>query len=89
MESRVSATEAVRGFSELLNRIRYRGEEFVVERGGEAICRMTPATGQRRLTLAELVRVIRELPLPDRSYAADVRRAVKRQGRMPGSPWAR
>lgn len=85
----MSATEAVRSFSELLNRIRYRGDEFVVERGGEAICRMTPATTPRRLTLAELARLIRELPLPDRAYAADVRRAVKRQGRMPGSPWAR
>lgn len=89
MESRVSATEAARGFSELLNRIHYRGEEFVVERGGEAICRMTPATSPRRLTLSELASLVRELPLPDRAYAADVRRAVKRQGRMPGAPWAR
>ena len=42
MTTRVSATEAVRTFSDLLNRIRYRGEEFVVERAGEAVCRMTP-----------------------------------------------
>jgi hypothetical protein len=32
MTTHVSATEAVKTFSDLLNRIRYRGEEFVVER---------------------------------------------------------
>lgn len=88
MESRVSATEAVRSFSELLNRIRYRGEEFIVERGGEAVCRMTPAA-PRRLTLAELARLLREIPHPDHGYASEVRRAVGRQGRAPRSPWGR
>jgi len=82
MTTRVSATKAVRTFSDLLNRIRYRGEEFVVERAGEAVCRMTPAAPPRRLTL-------REIPGPDPDYASDVRRAVRNQGRVPRSPWAR
>lgn len=50
MTTRVSATEAARTFSDLLNRIRYRGEEFVVERAGEPVCRMTPAAPTKRLT---------------------------------------
>jgi len=41
---RVSATEAVRNFSEILNRVRYRGETFVIERGGQPICELRPAT---------------------------------------------
>jgi antitoxin (DNA-binding transcriptional repressor) of toxin-antitoxin stability system len=88
-ESRVSATDAARSFSELLNRIRYRGEEFVVERGGEAVCRMSPATPPRRLSLRELAALLRELPPPDAGYPADVRRAAARQGRLPKSPWGR
>ena len=28
---------------ELMNRVRYRGESFVVERGGKAICEILPA----------------------------------------------
>lgn len=89
MESRISATHAARGFSDLLNRIRYRGEEFVVERGGEAVCRMLPAQAPKRLTLRELAVLLDATPLPDSRFGTDVRRAVKRQGRLPRSPWAR
>lgn len=89
MTTRVSATEAVRTFSDLLNRIRYRGEEFVVERAGEPVCRMTPAALPRRLTLRELASLLREIPNADAGYASDVRRAVRSQGRLPRSPWAR
>ncbi len=89
MTTRLSATEAVRSFSDLLNRIRYRGEEFVVERGGEPICRMTPAAPTKVLTLRELASVLREIPDADTDYASDVRRAVRSQKRLPRSPWAR
>jgi len=85
----VSATQAVRTFSDLLNRIRYRGEEFVVERAGEPVCRMTPAAAPGRLTLGELASLLREIPKTDAGYASDVRRAVRGQGRLPRSPWER
>jgi antitoxin (DNA-binding transcriptional repressor) of toxin-antitoxin stability system len=89
MATRVSATEAVRTFSDLLNRIRYRGEEFVVERGGEPICRMAPASVAKRLSLRQLADLLRKLPSPDAKFASDVRRAVKSQGRTPRSSWGR
>lgn len=89
MTTRVSATEAVRTFSDLLNRIRYRGEEFVVERAGEPVCRMTPAAVPKSLMLKELASLLREIPPADAGYAAEVRRAVRKQGRLPRSPWGR
>jgi antitoxin (DNA-binding transcriptional repressor) of toxin-antitoxin stability system len=85
----VSATQAVRSFSDLVNRARYRGEEFVVERAGEPVCRILPADVPRRLTLGELASLLREFPNTDPAYASDVRRALRRQGRMPRSPWGR
>ena len=89
MTTHVSATEAVRTFSDLLNRIRYRGEEFVVERAGEPVCRMTPAAPTTRMTLRELTSLLREIPSPDAGYASDVRRAARSQRRSPRSPWGR
>lgn len=89
MTTHISATQAVRMFSDLLNRIRYRGEEFVVERGGEPICRISPAAPTRRLTLRELHSLLREISTPDTIYASDVRRAARRQGRLPRSSQAR
>lgn len=89
MTTRVSATEAARSFSDLLNRIRYRGEEFVVERAGEPICRMTPAAPTKMLSLRELAALLREVPKADPGFASDVRRAARGQGRPPRSPWER
>jgi antitoxin (DNA-binding transcriptional repressor) of toxin-antitoxin stability system len=89
MMTRVSATEAVRTFSDLLNRIRYRGEEFVVERAGEPVCRMTPAAPAKTLSLRDLASLLREIPKPDAGYASDVRGAARSQGRPPRSPWGR
>ena len=89
MTTRLSATEAVRTFSDLLNRIRYRGEEFVVERAGEPVCRMTPAAPPNRLSLRELASLLRQIPRPDAGYGSDVRRATRGQRRVPRSPWGR
>jgi antitoxin (DNA-binding transcriptional repressor) of toxin-antitoxin stability system len=89
MTTHVSATEAARTFSDLLNRIRYRGEEFVVERAGEPVCRMSPTATSKRLTLKELAALLREIPQADVGYASDVRRIARNQGRLPRSPWGR
>jgi antitoxin (DNA-binding transcriptional repressor) of toxin-antitoxin stability system len=89
MAIRISATAAVRTFSDLLSRIRYRGEEFIIERAGEPVCRMTPAAPASRLSLRELASLLREIPGSDEGYAADVRRAARNQRRLPPSRWER
>ena len=89
MTTHVSATEAVRAFSDLLNRIHYRAEEFIVERAGEPVCRMTPAGPAKRLSFRDLASLLREIPKADADYASDVRRATRSQGRLPRSPWGR
>jgi antitoxin (DNA-binding transcriptional repressor) of toxin-antitoxin stability system len=89
MITRVSATEAARTFSDLLNRIRYRGEEFVVERAGEPVCRMTPVGASGRMTLKELAQRLRDLPGADSAFAAAVRRGIRSQGRLPRASWER
>jgi len=86
MDSRVSATEAARRFSDLVNRVRYRGERFVVERAGEAVCRIEPAMAGRR-TVVDLVRLLRGLRPVDPGFAKAVRQASRRQGRPPGDRW--
>ena len=88
MDIPVTATEAARTFADLVNRVRYRGESFVVERAGEPVCRISPAAAPRR-TLADLVRVLQTLPKPDREYLDEVARTQKRQPRLPKNPWGR
>lgn len=85
---KVSATEAARSFSELLNRVRYRGETFVVERGGEAICELRPAAPPR-FTGADLVTLLRSLPEVDEDYLRTVEETARNQPPLPESPWER
>ena len=84
---RITATEAARGFSELLNRVRYRGEEFVIERGGEPVGRLSPVRPVAS-TVEDLVRVLRSAPHPDDDYLLELESLQKRQPRPPRSPWA-
>lgn len=88
MESHISATEAARSLSDLLNRVRYRGESFVVERGGEAVCRIVPA-GPHRCTVADLVRALKLAPVPDADYLDAVEALTKEQPKLPKGPWER
>lgn len=88
MESHISATEAARTLSDLLNRVRYRGESFVVERGGEAVCRIVPA-GPPRCTVTDLLRVLKSAPLPDSGYLRAVKALTRRQPKLRKGPWER
>jgi prevent-host-death family protein len=88
MKSHISATEAARKFSELMNRVRYRGESFVVERGGKPICEILPARPPS-FSGAELVRLLRSLPKPDKEYLAVVEEVTTRQPTVAESGWQR
>jgi antitoxin (DNA-binding transcriptional repressor) of toxin-antitoxin stability system len=81
MEKHITATEAVRRFSEILSSVNYRGERYVIMRGKKAVARISPheeVTGQK--TLGDLKSLIKQLPpLTDRRFADDVNRAVAKQ----------
>ncbi|TDI36652.1 MAG: type II toxin-antitoxin system Phd/YefM family antitoxin [Acidobacteria bacterium] len=85
---KISATEASRSFSELLNRAKYRGESFIIERGGEPICEIRPAA-PTRFTGRDLVSLLSSLPPVDAGYLESVESAIENQPRLPGSPWER
>jgi prevent-host-death family protein len=89
MRAAISATEAVRNFSEILNNIRYRGDHYTIMRGGKPAASIVPAeeTGQQR-SLAELRGILKSLPKLDRAdsaFADDVLSVAKTQPSLPES----
>jgi prevent-host-death family protein len=85
--SHISATEAARSFSDIVNRVRYRGEEFIVEKGGQEVCRIVPIAPVKTGTGDDLLRILQQFP-PDEEFAADVRKGIPGPT-VPESPWDR
>jgi antitoxin (DNA-binding transcriptional repressor) of toxin-antitoxin stability system len=86
MKIHISATEAVRSFSELMKRVRYRGESFVVERGGKPICEILPAKPPK-FSGGELAKLLRSLPKPDEEYLSVVENLLAKQSKVSKSGW--
>lgn len=77
MFNRISATNAARNFSDLINRVRYQGASFEIERGNEVIARIIPATPPLSVSITDLDQQWAMLPrlAPDDvpSFEADLR----------------
>ena len=88
MKSEITATDAARRFSEVVNRVRYRNETFVVKRGGEPVCEIVPV-GSAPFTGRDLARLLRSLPHPDKGYLDEVEKHVRKQPKAEKSKWPR
>ncbi len=68
----MTATEASRNFSELLDAVE-RGETVTISRGHHAVAEIMPA---RRRTGADLRAALKRIPAPDDRFAADIAAAL-------------
>jgi len=81
VEKHITATEAVRRFSEILNSVNHRGERYVIMRGNKAVGHISPhEEGMGQRTLGELKALIERLPpLKDKRFVSEVNKAVNEQ----------
>jgi len=74
----ITATEAARRFSDLLNRVAYRHETLEISRGGRAVARLTPVQPTTGVKLKDLNALLVDLPRLNTdaaAFAADVEAA--------------
>lgn len=93
MEKTVSATEAVRKFSEILNSIKYRGNHYTILRGGKPIASICPVEMPlKERTLGDLKELIKKLPnLGDEAkrFEKDLKEIIGHQPSLPEkNQWA-
>jgi antitoxin (DNA-binding transcriptional repressor) of toxin-antitoxin stability system len=93
MEKTITATEAVRKFSEILNAIKYRGDHYTILRGKKPVAFISPAEEHlKKRTLGELKGLLAKLPhLGDEAeyFEKDMKEIIKHQPAMPEkSKWA-
>ena len=85
---KVSDTEAARTFSDLLNRVEYRGERFVIDRGGRSVAVISPA-GPQRFRISDLAALMRSAPRPDPEYFRVLENAANDQRAVEDTAWER
>lgn len=86
MELSISATELARKLGDVLGRIRYRGDSFVVERNGEPVARITPLVTRSAASVLEGLAAWRQAAPRDPALADDLDR-VNRADRPAEDPW--
>lgn len=88
-KNRLTATEVARNFSEVLNRVSYKQEAIVVERGGLPVCEIRPVYQAPRFTGADLANLMRSLVSPGEAYLRAVEKAIRNQPAAEDTKWPR
>lgn len=87
----LTVTEAARNFSDLINRVYYRGERFVLTKGGRAVAAVAPIHERPPVTASTLRRALVKLPHlgieEAEAFAADLEGARRFVRSPEGGPW--
>ena len=86
MVHRISATELARSLGDVLARVRYRNDEFLVERNGEPVARLVPDAGASVTTVREAFHAWFEAGERDPSFADDLE-YIGSLDMPPDDPW--
>lgn len=86
MSTTITATEAARSFSDLLNRVRYRGETFRIVRSGEEVAQLTTPS-HSGISLRELLDTLQANRPDDPEFADDLVRIQASQPKLVEDPW--
>lgn len=79
----LSATEAARRFSDVLDSVEGEGESYVVVRHGRAVATIGPAFAGTGRAVKEMLRAHR----PDTEWAAELRELREWVGAADANPW--
>ena len=82
----VTATELARSLSDILNRVRYRGERFVVKRNGEPMAVIEPFAAPKVRTGREVAALLRGLRMPE-GFGDDLEAIHAAQGMSQTREW--
>lgn len=86
MANRVSATDLARKLGDVLGRIRYRGETFVIEKHNAPIAQIGPVPGVHTTPLREVARLWITAGDADTSFADDLER-IGASDQPPTAAW--
>ena len=87
----VTATDAVKNFGELVDRVREEGVTYVIERHGRPVAQIGPVERAQPKTLRHLIAAIQAAPKLDDEVVAYIEEGIARANTpsVPKNRWAR
>ncbi len=85
-EIHVSSTELVRSIGDILGRLRYRGDSFIVEKNGKPIAILSPYAGPAHRTLKDVLGAWLDAGERDEDFA-DLLDEIGLSDAPLGDPW--
>ena len=82
----ITATEAARSLSEVLNQVCYQGRRFDVRRGKEVVAQIVPPRPTKGVPIAELNQIFAKLPKLGKDEAEKFVKDLKEIRRVAKSP---
>lgn len=78
---KINVTEAVRKFSEIVNRIYYKGDRYTLTRGNKAVVSMEPVLPITPFKISELANLLSTLPSLSKkenlNFENDIKKGLK------------
>lgn len=90
MSETLTVTEAARNFSDVVNRVFYRGESMELTRGGQVVARLVPAAESQAPTGSEFLaawKAMSHLGDEAESFSEDIRNRRNGVNEEPESKW--
>lgn len=87
METKITATDLARSLSDVLSRVRYRRESFLIQRNGEAVATLTPAQPTSGVSLRDLVARLGPLAMPGDGFADNLEAVQSSQPKIGTPSW--
>lgn len=85
MKSTISVTDVLRNFADYINRVAYRGERFILMRGGKPVAELSPVPSGTRL--GELPGLLGSLPRLSDGDADELGREISEaRGQLEAGP---
>lgn len=87
METLITEADLARRLPDILNRVRDKGERFVVQRRGTSIATIAPVAGIPHVTVSDIIAKIGDLYMPGEGFADDLEAVQAEQGLAEFPEW--
>jgi hypothetical protein len=87
METTITDNELARSLSDVLDRVRYRNERFVIQSNGKTIATISPPAPQPGVMLHDALRALAGVEFPGDGFADDLEEIQAAQGKSDFPDW--